>query len=70
MIKYMWTELKTMIKTVTPAQAATHELLHAEHDLLKAEAGVEYAQAMVTCQKQRIKRLKAYLALDEAKEPA
>ena len=70
MIKYLWTELKTMIKTITPAQAATHELLHAEHDLLKAEAGVEYAQAMVTCQKQRIKRLKAYLALDEAKELA
>jgi hypothetical protein len=54
-----------MIKTITPAQAATHELLHAEHDLLKAEAGVEYAQAMVTCQKQRIKRLKAYLGKTE-----
>ena len=51
-------------------QTALHELLHAEHDLLRAEAGVEYAQAMVTCQKQRIKRLKAYLALDEAKELA
>ena len=61
----MWTELRTMIKTITPAQAAMHELLHAEHDLLKAEAGVEYAQAMVTCQKQRIKRLKAYLANTE-----
>ena len=67
MIKYMWTELKTMLKTVTPAQAATHELLHAEHDLLKAEAGVEYAQAMVTCQKQRIKRLKAYQTPTEEK---
>ena len=70
MIKYMWTELKTMLTTVTPAQAAAHELLHAEHDLLKSEAGVEYAQAMVTCQKQRIKRLKAYLVMDEPKEPA
>ena len=65
MWKYIWTELRLMLKTVTPAQAATHELLHAEHDLLKAEAGVEYAQAMVTCQKQRIKRLKAYLANTE-----
>ena len=65
MLKYMWTEIKTMLKTVTPAQAVTHELLHAEHDLLRAEAGVEYAQAMVTCQKQRIKRLKAYLANTE-----
>ena len=61
MFRYMWAELKTMVKTITPAQAATHELLHAEHDLLRAEAGVEYAQAMVACQKQRIKRLKAYL---------
>jgi hypothetical protein len=70
MFRYMWAELKTMVKTITPAQAATHELLHAEHDLLKAEAGVEYAQAMVTCQKQRIKRLKAYLAVEEVKEPS
>ena len=69
MFKYFWTELMMMIKTVTPAQAAAHELLHAEHDLLKSEAGVEYAQAMVTCQKQRIKRLKAYLIVDETKEP-
>jgi hypothetical protein len=69
MFKYFWAELKTMLKTVTPAQAAAHELLHAEHDLLKSEAGVEYAQAMVTCQRQRIKRLKAYLAVDEVKEP-
>jgi hypothetical protein len=65
MWKYLWTELRLMIKTATPVQAATHELLHAEHDLLKAEAGVEYAQAMVTCQKQRIKRLKAYLGKTE-----
>ena len=48
-----------------PAQTAAHELLHAEHDLLRAEAGVEYAQAMVVCQKQRIKRLKTYLANTE-----
>ena len=65
MWKYMWTELRLMLKTVTPTQTAVHELLHAEHDLLRAEAGVEYAQAMVTCQKQRIKRLKAYLGKTE-----
>ena len=65
MWKYMWTELRLMLKTVTPIQAVAHELLHAEHDLLRAEAGVEYAQAMVTCQKQRIKRLKAYLGKTE-----
>lgn len=65
MFKYIWIELRTMLKTVTPAQAAMHELLHAEHDLLKAEAGVEYAQSMVTYNKNRVKRLKAYLGKTE-----
>jgi len=65
MFKYMWTELKLMMKTVTPAQAIAHELIHAEHDLLKAETGVEYAQSMVTYNKNRVKRLKAYLANGE-----
>ena len=70
MLKYMWTEIKTMLKTVTPAQAVTHELLHAEHDLLRAETGVEYAQSMVTYNKNRVKRLKAYLdKTEEPKEP-
>ena len=48
MIKYMWTELRLMLKTVTPAQAVAHELQHAEHELLAAESGVEYATALVT----------------------
>ena len=61
MIRYIWTELRTMLKTVTPAQAVAHELIHAEHALLQAETGVEYAQALVTYNKNRIKRLKAYL---------
>ena len=61
MFKYLWTELKLMTKTVTPAQAIAHELIHAEHALLQAETGVEYAQALVTYNKNRIKRLKAYL---------
>ena len=61
MFKYIWTELRTMLKTVTPAQAIAHELIHAEHALLQAETGVEYAQALVTYNKNRIKRLKAYL---------
>ena len=68
MFKYLWTELRLMIKTVTPVQAVKHELLHAEHDLLQAETGVEYAQSMVTYNKNRVKRLKAYLAENEPKE--
>ena len=68
MWKYIWTELRLMLKTVTPAQAVAHELLHAEHALLQAETGVEYAQALVTYNKNRIKRLKAYL--DKTEEAA
>jgi hypothetical protein len=65
MWKYLWTELRLMLKTVTPAQAVAHELMHAEHELLKAESGVEYATALVTYNKQRVKRLKAYLGKTE-----
>ena len=65
MLRYLWTELKLMLKTVTPVQAVTHELLHAEHELLQAESGVEYAQALVTYNKNRVKRLKAYLGKTE-----
>ena len=65
MIKYMWTELRLMLKTVTPAQAVADELLHAEHELLQAESGVEYATALVTYNKNRVKRLKAYLGKTE-----
>jgi len=34
----------------------------AEHELLKAETGVEYASSMVAFNKAQIKRLKAYIA--------
>ncbi len=65
MFRYIWIELRTMLKTVTPAQAVAHELLHAEHELLQAESGVEYATALVTYNKNRVKRLKAYLGKTE-----
>ena len=65
MFRYIWTELKLMLKTVTPAQAVAHELLHAEHELLAAESGVEYASALVAYNKNRVKRLKAYIASTE-----
>lgn len=68
MLKYLWTELRLMLKTVTPAQAVAHELLHAEHELLAAESGVEYASALVAYNKNRVKRLKAYL--DKTEEVA
>jgi hypothetical protein len=69
MFKYIWTEFRLMIKTVTPAQAVAHELMHAEHELLAAESGAEYANALIAYNKNRVKRLKAYLAAPEPKEP-
>ena len=52
--------IRDIFKVVTPAQAIAAELAEAEHALLRAESGVEWAQASVTYNKQRIKRLKAY----------
>lgn len=67
MIKQIWTELRTLLRSVTPAQAMVGELVEAEMALLRAETGVEYASALVTYNKQRVKRLKAYLAPAEEK---
>ena len=60
MIKEIWNELRLLLKSVTPVQAIVWELAEAEMALLKAETGVEYAQALVTYNKNRVKRLKAY----------
>jgi len=54
--------LKVMFKRITPLQAIANELAEAEMELLKAETGVEYAAALVTYNKNRVKRLKAYMA--------
>lgn len=67
MIKDMYRELRNLLRQVTPSQAMARELLQAEMELLRAETGVEYAQAVVTYNKQRVKRLKAYLAPAEEK---
>ena len=52
--------IRDIFKVITPAQAIAAELEQAEHALLRAETGVEYAQALVTYNKNRVKRLKAY----------
>jgi hypothetical protein len=59
--------IRDIFKVVTPAQAIAAELAEAEHALLRAETGVEYAQALVTYNKNRVKRLKAYQAPVEEK---
>lgn len=65
MLKEIWNETRLLLKSVTPAQAVAGELFEAEMALLRAETGVEYAQALVTYNKNRIKRLKAYSAVEE-----
>ena len=68
LLKHIWAELRCMVKTVTPAQAIAWELGEAEMELLRAESGVEYAQAAVSFNKSRIKRLKAYITATTATE--
>ncbi len=65
MLKQIWNETRLLMKSVTPAQAVAGELFEAEMALLRAETGVEYAQALVAYNKNRIKRLKAYAAVEE-----
>ena len=58
-------EVKLLLKRPTSLQIMANELAEAEMALLRAETGVEYAQALVAYNKNRIKRLKAYAAVEE-----
>ena len=59
--------LKNNCRRVTPAEAIAGELVEAEMALLGAETAVEYASSLVTYNKNRIKRLKAYVTPAEEK---
>ena len=59
---FNYNEFKGMFKRITPLQVVANELSEAEFALLRAESGVEYAAALVTYNKARIKRLKAYMS--------
>lgn len=52
--------IRDIFRRISPPEAIAAELAEAEHALLRAETGVEYAQALVTYNKNRVKRLKAY----------
>lgn len=56
-----YTALIAFFKLPTPMQVAANELAQAELELLKAETGVEFASSLVTFNKSRVKRLKAYM---------
>ena len=53
--------LKRMLKMPTPLEVAAIELAGAELELLQAETAVEFASSAVSFNKNRIKRLKAFL---------
>jgi hypothetical protein len=57
----MFDEFKKTFTRQTATQIIATELAEAELALLRAETGVEYASALVVYNKNRIKRLKAYL---------
>ena len=54
-----------LFRKLTALDCVIAELEEAEHSLLKAETGVEYAQALVTYNKNRVKRLSAYIKEQE-----
>lgn len=63
----MMTYLKSIFGRLSPLQTAATELAEAELSLLRSESNVEYANALTPYNKQRVKRLRAFLA-DQAKD--
>jgi hypothetical protein len=61
-LKNMGSWVASLFTRITPARAIAAELVLAEMELLRAETGVEYAQALVTYNKHRVARLRAYVA--------
>ncbi len=55
-------EIKSMFKQLDPLEMATTELAEAQRSELEAQSAAEYAQSIVTYNRQRIARLKAYIA--------
>ena len=55
-----------LFRKLTALDCVLSELEEAEHSLLKAETGVEYAQSLVAYNKARVKRLSAYIKHQEA----
>lgn len=63
----MFNDFKKVFGRITPIQTAAAELAEAELALLRAESGVEYASAQVTYNRQRVKRLRAFIAAESTK---
>jgi hypothetical protein len=61
-IRYVY---NILFRKLTAIDCVIAELQEAEHSLLKAETGVEYAQSLAAYNKARIKRLSAYIKEQE-----
>ena len=61
-IKYV----KDLLRARTPLEVAEKELIEAQHCKMQAETSVEYSQALVNYNEQRIFRL--YKRINELKE--
>ena len=53
---------KEVFKMLTPLEMAANELAEAQRSELEAQSAAEYAQSIVTYNRQRIARLRAYIA--------
>lgn len=61
-IKYV----KDLLRAKTPLEVAQKELIEAQHSKMQAETSVEYSQALVNYNEQRIFRL--YKRINELQE--
>lgn len=68
MIGAFLNDVRKIFGRITPMQTAANELAEAELALLRAESGVEYAAAQVTYNKQRVKRLRTFIASESTKD--
>jgi hypothetical protein len=57
---------KEAFRMLTPLEMATNELAEAQRSELEAQSAAEYAQSIVTYNRQRIARLKAYISKETA----
>lgn len=64
----MYESLKRAMHRLTPQEVALRELADAELSLLQAESASDYAQSVVSYNKQRIARLRGFLVLSGLKK--
>jgi hypothetical protein len=54
--------IKHSFRMLTPLEMATKELVEAQRSELEAQSAVEFSNSIVTYNRQRVSRLRAYIA--------